>query len=712
MVLIIALLFFYLYIDFTAEKKSGNGKVIGKIVFKNNVVRRKFFTQVMWEEISRSVPLKNRDTIFTGKVSDAKIILNDGTVFEVDENSLVMVEIRDDNVKLNLENGRLSVTRKNKINGSTVIVHSGKKKVLLDKGSINVSKEINNDVQLFIKEGTADIEAFGKKKKGKVGDSISLSNQNIIVRKNYLKLVTPHDRARIVFLKTNQNIIFKWNKTKTRQYKNHKYLLEISKRRNFSTIFKKRIIVKTQDSINFNEGIYYWRVSLKAGNRLIKKSMTRRLSIIKDNPIRLFSPSNLSVVEYVSSLPSIHFSWDRNENSISYSLEIAKDKYFKKEYKSFGLNVTRIAYDLNKDRSKSKDKQTYFWRIKTRSSIPGYKGQTSKTSSFTISKKTGLPRPILNYPDDNSQVNIYNFKNNEQVFKWVNCNDCKKSKIIFSKNESFSNSYEYTTNYRFWVMKKPLTKGTYYWKVQGYTFSGKKTKYSDVRSIVLLDVSNLNLVAPYNKKSYEYYTVLERGIQFNWKKISDGQYLFEFSNDRNFKSIFYSKLTSNFKTNLYSAEPGTFYWRVSLLNGEKKKIAKSPVRMISVGNRLRSPLALYPKKNISIDMTNNNDLTLRWRRNAGAHYYALILYKLNGNKNTLSKKEIISTKTNKLYYKIRDLKKLSIGSFQWTLQAYRRDSFGKIICFSNKVLSNFIINLKKTKREVQIISPSVQEIER
>ena len=72
------------YADITKKMTIGDAELVGSITFKKKVAQRKYSSQVVWEDIDQNSPVYNNDSIRTSQLSEAVIILNDGTKINVD----------------------------------------------------------------------------------------------------------------------------------------------------------------------------------------------------------------------------------------------------------------------------------------------------------------------------------------------------------------------------------------------------------------------------------------------------------------------------------------------------------------------------------------------------------------------------------------------------------------------------------------------------
>ena len=100
-----------LYADYARRADSGGARRIGTITFKKEVAQRKYQSQVIWEDLDRDAPVYNNDTIRTADLSEAVISLADGTKINMDENSLILLEMSGKGINIDFSSGSISADR-------------------------------------------------------------------------------------------------------------------------------------------------------------------------------------------------------------------------------------------------------------------------------------------------------------------------------------------------------------------------------------------------------------------------------------------------------------------------------------------------------------------------------------------------------------------------------------------------------------------------
>ncbi|HEY1406332.1 MAG TPA: FecR domain-containing protein, partial [Spirochaetota bacterium] len=147
---------FALYRDFVATSSVSQEK-IGTITYKKKKAERKFSSRATWEGLSQSSPVYNHDSIKTAESASATINLNDGTVLDLDENTLVVLAINKGEAAVDVGSGSLFA---NGQGSSALTVRAKGNTITTKKGSLSLSLD-KDDVKLRMVSGGASVAATG-----------------------------------------------------------------------------------------------------------------------------------------------------------------------------------------------------------------------------------------------------------------------------------------------------------------------------------------------------------------------------------------------------------------------------------------------------------------------------------------------------------------------------------------------------------------------
>ncbi|WP_417335453.1 FecR domain-containing protein [Halobacteriovorax marinus] len=166
-----------------------------------------------------------------------------------------------------------------------------------------------------------------------------------------------------------------------------KYYLEIYKDPELKEIVIKEEVSENSFKLNnFEEGIYYWRIStLDHWNRKSEFSNISKLilklpeEVKKIENVKLNLPSNNST--YRGEKRRIRFRWSKSSQAVKYQLIVSKDINFETTY--LMRTATKNLYNISLSKGK------YFWKV---TSFNKYnRSIESKVSSFQIAPKKDSP---------------------------------------------------------------------------------------------------------------------------------------------------------------------------------------------------------------------------------------------------------------------------------------------------------------------------------
>ena len=111
--LIVILYSYFLYYDsFLFNAENSSYKQIGVLSLSANDVRRKSVESFLWSPAKTQQTLHEKDSIFTGEKSKAELLLNDGSLIKLEENSLVILSMKEGDLELNLKYGEIQTELK------------------------------------------------------------------------------------------------------------------------------------------------------------------------------------------------------------------------------------------------------------------------------------------------------------------------------------------------------------------------------------------------------------------------------------------------------------------------------------------------------------------------------------------------------------------------------------------------------------------------
>jgi hypothetical protein len=199
--------FLYLFLaDISARLDLGSREIVGDVSFKYNTIQRKFEQEQIWDEVDTNSPISNRDSVRTEKRSQAILLLKDGTEIQMDEESMVIVEITPKTQRIQFQSGSINI-KKNPVKDSyfkSVVVESSSGTVTVNDGDVIVAKNTPKSLDVGVARGEAVVQVDGKTLELKKNQRIIHDSGEIQAKEQVVKLEDPRDKAlRLERLKKN-----------------------------------------------------------------------------------------------------------------------------------------------------------------------------------------------------------------------------------------------------------------------------------------------------------------------------------------------------------------------------------------------------------------------------------------------------------------------------------------------------------------------------
>ncbi|MBN2402930.1 MAG: FecR domain-containing protein [Spirochaetes bacterium] len=685
---VIAVFAFLYYRDITAKVQAGTNELIGTVVHKRKTAERKYAGQVIWEGVEDEVPLYNYDSIRTSDQSEASLRLNDGTEIKLNENSMILLVLDKNQIDIQFNQGSIIASREGtegdlkKLN-----IKSGNASISVDKGDVKLSQNKAGDLNFSVLKGGAGIDT------GKGVTNIG-TDQALVLAKDSgdvtrydltVKLVSPSADSYHHTPSEKKQMDFSWLAVKGE----YSVFFELSKDEAFANILQKKEVNGTAISLELEKGIYYWRV--RAVQKITKEeeySESRRFTVLWDEPIKLISPAERETITYRSTPPIIFFKWTKSEIALSYRLVLASDPLMSNVIRTFDTPQNNIVLD-------SLGKGVYYWRVEKNTGLKNIAG-TSPSNIFelNIKEKELTAAPELVYPENAKKFSRKVLEKQNVTFTWKNIPDIREYDFFVSKDEGFKDIvFSGASKVNFLQLEKNLPNGTYYWRVAGKLGADESTDFSRARIFGIIDTEEVKLVLPSDN------AVLPVGdsqktasVRFSWLASEiKGHYKVQVSASKDF-SPQYKESILKYSSNdtIMRIEPGSYYWRVVVVDDDDSIMADSEAHFFTVQNNLTAPVIVSPKNGYTVNMSDKDILSLSWSKVAGANLYRISVYQRKKGKEY----KIAEIEEKGLSCKITDLNKLDESSFSWTLQAYEISTDKKeVLRKSPLVKSNFKITL-------------------
>ena len=660
--LVLLILSFVLYRDFTSGLDAGNRQQVGILTFKKRTAERKYSGSTLWQDMDASVPVYNMDSIRTAGDSEATITLNDGTRIGLEDNTMIVLNFTSDQPAIDFGYGAVQAdaTGEKGIN-----IKSGDSVISLDGSEAKISGK-EDELQLQVQKGEATLKKGEQEQKVQENEVAGLDGNQVQVQKNPLVLVSPSDQSRFFTAESRQAVSFNWNAPGI-------VTLQVSSDRGFGTIVAQAPRANNAVAA-VGPGVYYWRV-IQNG----QSSPVRRFAVYQQEAPVLQMPLGGSEFAYRDSPPPIQFLWSRLDSVTSYRIVVSQNA----NLSSPVINEQVIVNSLTRNLGPGK----YYWQIQP---ISGTEGAVSPSGigNFVITQKEQIAGPIPLTPV-NTTIVQGTIERRGLTFSWKKdaeidavqiqiASDAGFQNVVSSSNSS-SNVFQFTGN---------LAPGTYYWRLVGSGFPASR-----VVQFQVADKERIEVVLPSPGESI---TSLKTAtdVRFAWKG-GPGTYRVLLSQAADLDGAQSAETTT--RSSIFSGlSQGTYFWKVQRMSPDGDLLGESPVLSFKIERNLDKPDLVYPIPGSTVDMTDVEKLTFQWKPVEGATGYIVKLYLMDGT----GQKLILTRNVAANAFVLDDLSILDTALFRYSVEAVAPGLQGKA------AEAVFRITLRLDK-EPEFITPEV-----
>jgi hypothetical protein len=635
--LVVVLLFILLYLDLNRTLDAGDRKPIGKIVFKERIAQRRLDREPVWENLRTESPVYARDTIRTENLSEAEIVLNDGSRIALEENTLIVLNFAGNEALLDFSYGGI---RAASASGADLKVRSGNTEINLAGAEARLSSDRPDSIDLEVKKGRAAIQRGGISDEVSENEVASLERNEIKKNQASLTLLEPGDGERRIIESNTDQVVFRWSAEKPSRF-------ELSRTRDFRAIIMSRNAAGSVE-IPLSPGIYFWRV-VQEGEKPV---LPRGLSIIQKHTVTLYSPANGQALAVRGSEAPVQFSWSPIDHASSYQVIVSRD--------ASGNDVVRQESSYTTLITLSLPPGNYFWRIRPVSSVADAVFP-SAVSAFTVKQleKTNPPVPV-------SPADVTFLKRIAEkgiVFSFKETLYGARYRIQVSKDPRFDRPLvSELTSTGSLLLRRDFPEGKYYWRV--LTEDGEP---SGVLSFSILNRADITPIFPAAGR----FVVVERNepVNFRWQSSagSTGAYRLIISKDADLKNPVVDQLASA-EASQVRLEQGQYYWKVIQTESTGEVIGESRIERCTVAIRPPAVIPEYPLAGAPVDMTQQDSILFRWKPVDGADSYHFRLYREPGRRPIFDR----LTADSQLLLNRLDL--LDTGLFSWSVTVRMKGS--------------------------------------
>lgn len=662
--LVALLLSTLLYLDLNRTLDAGDRQPIGKIVFKERVAQRRLDREPIWENLRTETPVYNRDTIRTENLSEAEIVLNDGSRIALEENTLIVLNFADNEALLDFSYGGIRAASGD---GADLKVRSGDTEVNLANAEARLSSDSPDSLQLEVKKGKAGLERGGQSNEISENEVASLDGSEIKTRPVSATLLEPADGERRIIEADKSRVLFRWTTAKPAKF-------ELSRTRDFRAIVMSQPATGSVD-LPLSSGVYFWRV-VPAGEQA---TPPRSLSLLQKRGVVLHSPQNGRTLPVRGAEASVQFSWSQLDLASSYQIIVSRDAAGSDIVRQESAHTTLLTMPLPPG--------NYFWRVKPVSSV-AEAVSASAVNSFEVKRLEKMPPPVPVAPAGATFLQRV-VAEKGMVFAYKSTIQGERYTVQVSSDAKFGQPIvsESTTTGSL-LLKRNLPEGTYYWRV--LTEEGDP---SGVLNFSIRSKTEVTSIFPVADRS----VVLERdeAVAVRWQGSAGipGGYRLIVSKAADLKNPVIDQPSAS-EGSQVKLDPGLYYWKVIQTGSSGEALGESRIERFTVAVRPAKVMPVYPLTQTPVDMTQQENILFRWQPVAGATAYRFRLYREPGRKQVFEQ----LTPVNQLMFNRLDL--LDTGLFSWSVTARTKGTDAE----SEETVVPFRISLDQGQKP-EFISP-------
>ncbi len=695
----LAALGYLLYLDITRPGGPGGTELIGTIISKSNVAERKYSRDVIWADVHKDSDLYNYDTIRTADGSQVLIRLKNGTEITLNENSMILLAITDEEVGIQFLEGSINAKQKagTEPGSQKVSIISGDSRISLEDSDIRLAQDSENRLKMTVNRGTALLKSGTTEQLVLQDQELVAGSGEIRVNDLSIRLIAPDSNRHFALDDASTRVDFSWE-TLRGAYRTN---LEIAKNPSMSDPVINRVARDGSERVLLGEGVYYWRViAVNAATKKVEMSEMRRVVIFNNRPSRLLLPENGSVISYRDSNPLINFVWSGNESASGYSLQVSQNQDMSAPVIDANVQLSRIAIN-------NLGEGSYFWKVVTIPDSDQIEGRSeSAVHRFSIVKSDRIDPPLPLSPAEGKNIHAVLIAQKGLSFNWQKGREIPETELIISKDSEFSRIVaRQTSSGNFINLTDSLDTGDYFWRIRGMLSDSSATDYSATRRFRVISEGSITLLEPADRAVINLDGPNKASdIRFSWSNTGlEGTYHIQVSRTRDFSTMYKESSLDGLAMNITGLTEGGYHWRVTQNGEDGTELMASPVHSFDLAGTLVAPAVLAPARGSTVDMIKKDTLDFSWRPVRGANRYRLTLYHVVGG----VQRAVATMETRNTLYTFSDLKKLDIGTFIWTVQAFETyPGENRVKRKSDEVKIPFKITLG-IKGDIKIDAPSV-----
>lgn len=613
---------YFLYREQNPEKfgatSRGNMEIVGTISFSDRNVKRQQSEELVWNSISKDMPIFNKDSLRTGKDSGAILKLNDNSIIELGENSLIVIDKSSQDLSVDFKAG--DITTKNASEKLTLKV--AQNTIQAAGSELKIKSDAQNKARIEVAKGRALLT--DRNKKTSILEQANLAGVDETgvnqIQELSVNLLTPEDKTEIDTTNTSFKQVFTWEVTKPQI---NSETLEISIDKKFKTLLHSYKGHQAATA-ELPPGTYYWRIGWLSNGKTLYTEF-RKLNIGLDKRLELIYPEDQSVFNLNTDENQLDFQWKSKVKAKTFLMEVALSPDFKRMVKS--VPTIELTHRLS-----GLDPQTYYWRVKA---YDEKNKEIASSRGFSFKLKVKLPQfPELVKPTEDAIVPSKNFVDLE----WKPYAVADSYRLVISKDEGqkeIVGTFNLKENVHQW---KTREKGRYFWSVKALNKDKQIFAESHVREFKLSErkiTPAFQIIKPIDK------AVIVRAaaenpepIIFQWQLLREipGPVQIVFSQNEDFSDAKIAKDVPKLSHSLRFSKPGVYFWKLRSENASKdEKVESEPTSFRLKVSKVFNPTKLIePADKAHVEGEGQTAVKFSWEPVVGASQYHIVVERDQG----------------------------------------------------------------------------------
>jgi hypothetical protein len=396
---------YFLYLDLNASSVGGNGPALATLEYRENKVRKKASNSYIWTNIDTQQEIYLKDSIQTGPGAIASIKLKNGSVIELGENSLIVVNAdnemaldfqqgsgvvrgqsgaaqkiaKDKDGKTTVETLQVSLVKPEPL--AEIFISSGDTRMTIefawkiDSGSEHPPKTLEVSTDQAFPAGKTQKFALNAKQDSQSatftpnryfwrimssdGQAVSEVGRFRVSMAPVIQPISVAKDSTVLTLGKDQPVQIRWKiPTNKEDADLGKHQLEISDSDEFTKVIKSQKIVPSTGVATFSgldHGEYYWRIkSAYGGKNVVSAPERMNLEAPRNVSIDMIAPKEGDKIKRAKSLA---FQWKSSVNNITFDWELQNDQ---------GVTIKKWSGMGNAFIWQNPDAGSYRWRVSAR----------------------------------------------------------------------------------------------------------------------------------------------------------------------------------------------------------------------------------------------------------------------------------------------------------------------------------------------------------